>query len=96
MNLKLKKSWFGTPSAKLAGYKVSYGKHEMNINRKKVIDECSMLKTTKGMQSFFGAALFFKSYVANFTDKAANLHKMTHKLEIEKRGKKTIKVISTT
>ena len=30
------------------------------------------------MQSFLGVALFFKSHVANFSDQAANLHKMTH------------------
>ena len=39
-----------------------------------------MPATTKGMQSFLEAALFFKLHVANFSDQAANLHKMTHKI----------------
>ena len=77
--LKLKKSWFGSPSVKFFGYKVSFGKHQMDADCKKVIDEYAMPTTTKGMQSFLGAALFFKSHVANFSDQAANLHKMTQK-----------------
>ena len=51
----------------------------MDADRKKVIDEYAMPTTTKGMQSFLGEALFFKSHVASFSDQAANLHKMTHK-----------------
>ena len=56
-----------------------YGKHEMDQDRKKVINECAMPTTTKGMQSFLGAALFFKSHVGNFSDKSANTYKMTQK-----------------
>ena len=33
----------------------------------------------KGMQSFLGAALVFKSHVVNFLDKSANVYKMTQK-----------------
>ena len=77
--LKMQKSWFGSPSVKFFGYKVSYGKHEMDEDRKKVIDDYVMPTTTKGMQSFLGAALFFKSHVGNFSDKSANLYKMTQK-----------------
>ena len=77
--LKMQKSWFGSPSVKFFGYKVSYGKHEMDEDRKKVIDEYAMPTTMKGMQSFLGAALFFKSHVGNFSDKSANLYKMTQK-----------------
>ena len=35
---KMKKSGFGSPSVKFFDYKVSFGKHEMDKNRKKVID----------------------------------------------------------
>ena len=38
-----------------------------------------MPTTMKGMQYFLGAALFFKSHVGNFSDKSANLFKMTQK-----------------
>ena len=77
--LKMQKSWIRSPSVKFFGYKVSFGKHEMYEERKKVIDEYVMPTTTKGMQSFLGAALFFKPQVGNFSDKSANLYKMTQK-----------------
>ena len=51
----------------------------MDEERKKVIQDMVMPKTTKGMQSFLGAALLFKSNVANYSDHAAKLYKMTHK-----------------
>ena len=52
----------------------------MDEDRKKVIDEYAISKTMKCMQSFLGAALFFKkSHVGNFSDKSANLYKMTQK-----------------
>ena len=35
---KLKMSWFGPRSTKFFGYKVSYGKHVMDFDRKNVID----------------------------------------------------------
>ena len=49
----------------------------MDKDRKKVIDEYVMPTTMKGMQFFLGAALFFKSHVGNFSDKSADLYKMT-------------------
>ena len=36
-----------------------------------------MPTTMKGMQSFLGTALFYKSHVGNFSYKFANLYKMT-------------------
>ena len=75
----MQKSWFGSVSVTFFGYKVSYGKHEMDEARKKVIDEYAMPTTMKSMQYFLGAALFFKSHVGNFSDKSADLYKMTQK-----------------
>ena len=75
--LKMQKSWFGSPSVKIFGYKVSYGKHEMDEDRKKVIDVYAMPTTMKGRRSLLGAALLFKSHVGNFSDKFANLYKKT-------------------
>jgi len=77
--LKMSKSWFGFPSVKFFGYKISKGKYEMDVDRKKAIMEFEMPNSQKSMQRFLGAALFFKSFVANYSDVAAKLHKMTHK-----------------
>ena len=40
---------------------------------------CEMPVSVKGMQSFLGAALFFKNHVPSFSEKAHRLHKMTQK-----------------
>eukprot|EP01037_Dinobryon_pediforme_P048642 gene48642-biopygen16541 len=77
--LKMPKSWFGFSSVKFFGYKVTYGKREMDENRKKAIVEFQMPSCQKEMQSFLGAALFFKSFVPNYSGIAAELNKMTHK-----------------
>ena len=61
--LKMQKTWLGFSSVKFFGYKVSYGKYEMDDDRKKTISEYTMPTTQKGMQRFLGAALFFKSFV---------------------------------
>ena len=77
--LKMQKSLFGSPSVKFFGYKVSYGKHEVDEHRKMFIDEYALPTTMSGMQSFLGAAMFFKSHVGNFFDKSSNLYKMVNK-----------------
>ena len=77
--LKMSKSWFGFSSVKFFGYKVSYGKREMDEERKKAIMEFRMPTCQKEMQSFLGAALFFKSFVPNYSGIASELNKMTHK-----------------
>ena len=66
--LKMQNSWFGSPSVKLFGYKVSNGKHEMDEERMKGIDDYDLPTTTKSMQYFLGAALFFKSHICNFSE----------------------------
>ena len=77
--LKPSKTWVGFPSVKFFGYVVSYGKYEMGEERKQAIKECEMPKNMKGMQSFLGAALFFKSFVPNFSDLAGPLYEMMRK-----------------
>ena len=76
--LKMQKTWLGFSSVKFFGYKVSYGKYEMDDDRKKAIDEFTMPTSQKGMQRFLGAALFFKGFVPNYSKIAAPLHEMTH------------------
>ena len=77
--LKYSKTWLGFESVKFFGYKVKHGTYELDEDRKKAIMECPMPTSVKGMQSFLGAALFFKNHVPNFSEKAHKLHKMTHK-----------------
>ena len=77
--LKMAKTYVGFPSVKFFGYKITYGKYELDDDRKKTILECPMPRNTKQMQSFLGSALFFKSHIADFSDKSALLHQMTRK-----------------
>ena len=49
MILKMQKTWLGFSSVKFFGYKVSYGKYEMDEERKKAIDEYTMPTSQKGM-----------------------------------------------
>ena len=63
--LKMPKSWFGFPSVKFFGYKVTYGKREMDADRKQAIMEFRMPTRQKEMHSFLGAALILKSFVPN-------------------------------
>ena len=76
--LKMQKTWLGFSSVKFFGYKVSYGKYEMDSDRKKAISEYTMPTNQKGMQRFLGAALFFKGFVPDYSKTAAPLNEMTH------------------
>jgi len=75
----MSKSWFGFSSVKFVGCKVTIGKRETDADRKKAIMEFQMPSCQKEMQSFLGAALFFKLFVPNYSAIAAELNKMTHK-----------------
>ena len=75
--LKMTKSWFGFSLVKFFGYKVTYGKREMDEDRKKAIMDFQMPTCQREMQSFLGAALFSKSFVHNYSGIAAELTKMT-------------------
>ena len=75
--LKLGKTWIGFETVKFFGYKISYNKYEMDEERKEAITKFLMPKTTKEMQRFLGTALFFKSFIENFSEKSHLLHDMT-------------------
>ena len=47
--LKMPKSWFGFSSVRFFGYKVTYGKREMDEDRKKAIVEFEMPSCQKKM-----------------------------------------------
>ena len=74
--LKLAKSWIGFESVKFFGYRIWHNTYEMDEDRKKAITEFTMPKTTKEMQRFLGSALFFKSFIVNFSEKCHLLHGM--------------------
>jgi len=65
-------------SVKFFGYKETYGKREMDADRKKAIMEFQMPFCQKELQGSLGAALFFKSFVLNYSAIAAEWNKMTH------------------
>ena len=83
--LKMSKSWFGFPSVKFFGYKVTYGKREMDADCKKAILEFQMPTCQREMQSFLGAALFFKSFVPSYSGIACELNKTTQRFQLEAR-----------
>ena len=56
---------------------MSQRKYKIDQGRKKTIAEVTMPTNPKSMQRFLGAALFFKSFVPNYSNVAANLHEMT-------------------
>ena len=68
----------------------------MDEERKKAISEYEMPTTQKGMQRFLGAALFFKSFVPEYSRIAAPLHEMIHK-DFGRRtpGRRTIRGVSS-
>jgi hypothetical protein len=77
--LKFAKTWLGFDKASFFGYQVTQGKYELTKDRKQAILDVPMPSNTKGMQRFLGAALFFKNFVPDFSQKTANLTEMTHK-----------------
>ncbi len=76
--LKLKKSWIGVDKVTFFGYEVTHGKWKLSDERKKAISEMPFPTTTKQMQSFLGAALFFHHHVPDYSEWTAKLYEMTH------------------
>ena len=76
--LKLKKSWIGVDTVTFFGYEVTHGKWKLSDARKAAIAAMTMPTTTKEMQSFLGAALFFHNHVPDYTEWSARLYEMTH------------------
>jgi hypothetical protein len=73
--LKLGKSHIGFKEAKFFGYIMkANGEYELGPDRKDAIMNIPFPTTCKMMQSFMGAALFFKSFVPHYSVKAAYLY----------------------
>jgi phospholipid-translocating ATPase len=75
--LKFAKSWIGVKEVKFFGYLCRHQSYGMTAERKDSILSAPMPTNTKQMQSFLGAALFFKSFVPDFSIYTAELHDMT-------------------
>ena len=76
--LKLKKSWFGVKEVNFFGYVVTHGKWRMSDERKAAISDMVFPVTTKQMQSFLGAALFFHHHIPDYSEWTSRLYEMTH------------------
>ena len=83
--LKFSKSWLGFEEVKFFGYVCSKDSYRLDDDRTQAIVDIpfpnspSKAVNTKRMQSFLGAALFFQSFVPNYSDKSAPLNEMVHK-----------------
>jgi len=77
--LKFSKSWLGFKKVNFFGYECMDKKFCLSEDRKKAVTTIPLPKTQKQMQSFLGAALYFKSFVPHYSTLAAPLNEMTHK-----------------
>jgi hypothetical protein len=77
--LKFSKTWLGFKQAKFFGYIVKRGCYELGEDRKQTINEIPFPRNTKAMQSFLGAALFFRSFIPHYSSIAAHLNDMVKK-----------------
>ena len=77
--LKFAKTWLGFREVKFFGYLCKENKYGLTDERKNSIDQIPFPTKTKQMQSFLGSALFFKSFIPSYSDKAALLNDMVRK-----------------
>ena len=75
--LKFSKTWLGFDSVLFFGYRCRYKSYELTDERKAAIQAIPFPNSQKKMQSFLGAALFFKPFVAHYSTKTAPLNDMT-------------------
>jgi hypothetical protein len=74
--LKFSKSWLGMREVKFFGYVCRKGSYELGDDRKAALKAIPFPQTKKQMQSFLGAALFFKSFIPNYSVLTAPLTDM--------------------
>lgn len=77
--LKFSKTWLGFDKVHFFGYDCVHNSYSISPDRKKALSEYSPPQSQKQMQSFLGAALYFKSFVPHYSSLAAPLHEMTKK-----------------
>ena len=80
--LKLSKSRFGVKEVEFFGYVCSGGAYSLSQGR---INEVTAIPFPSGgnkvrkMQQFLGAAMYFRPFIYQFSEKSTKLHQMTHK-----------------
>ena len=77
--LKMAKSYIGVEVVTFFGYRLTYGKYELSESRKAGIMVIPMPNSLKKMQRFLGSALFFKSFIPDYSEHCALLTEMTKK-----------------
>lgn len=75
--LKFSKSWLGFTKVHFFGYDCVHNSYSISPDRQKALSEYPPPQSQKAMQSFLGAALYFKSFVPHYSSLAAPLHEMT-------------------
>ena len=80
--LKLSKSRFGVKQVEFFGYVCSGGSYTLSQER---IKEVTAIPFPSGgnkirkMQQFLGAAMYFRPFIYQFSEKSSKLHQMTQK-----------------
>lgn len=77
--LKFSKSFIGYKKVNFFGYECQHRYYNLSQERKNGIANIPFPTNLKQMQSFLGAALFFKSFVPHYSTLTAKLNDMIHK-----------------
>ena len=77
IHLKFTKTFLGFDSVKFFGYIVDSDGWRLDSERKQALLDVKMPTSKKGMQSFLGAANFFRHFTPGFAEKMAPLYDMT-------------------
>ena len=77
LHLKFSKSFLGFQEVKFFGYVCDSKGYHLSEDRIAGIREMAFPTTRKGMQSFLGCALFFKSFIPNYSALTAPLTGLT-------------------
>lgn len=76
--LKFSKSFIGFTQVKFFGYVCNHSGYELSEDRVAAVHAMAKPTSRKGMQSFLGSALFFKSFLPSYSELTAPLTDMTH------------------
>jgi len=77
--LKFSKTWLGFSEVKFFGYICKPKSYSLSQERKDALQSIPFPTNKKGMQSFLGAALFFKNFIPNYSSITAPLNDMLKK-----------------
>lgn len=77
--LKFSKTWLGFSEVKFFGYVCRPKSYSLSQDRKDALHNIPFPANKKAMQSFLGAALFFKSFIPNYSTITAPLNDMLKK-----------------